>query len=733
MKPKSPMWLLSLVLGAGLLSGSLTQAAGLLTPEDGSLPPLEIKEHHVQVTIEDGYAITRVNQVFHNPHPRDLEAIYSFPVPEKGSVAEFTLWIDGKPVTGEVLEKQEARKVYEEEKAAGRDAGLTEKDSYKTFEVSVSPVRANQDTRVHLVYLQPAHIDTGIGRYVYPLEEGGVDERKLAFWTANDKVKEQFSFDVGIKPAYPVDAVRLPTEPNAQITQDANGEWQVHVGNRPATPLVNANPVNAPQGKETRAPTANVLPVYSLDKDLVVYWRLKEGLPGSVDLVAYKPDAEKRGTFMMVVTPGDDLKPITQGRDWVFVLDVSGSMQGKYATLAEGVKRALNKMRPDDRFRIVLFNSTARELTSGYVNATPEKVRYYADAVAGVGPGGSTNLFSGVEMGLDVLDGDRTSAIVLVTDGVANVGEIRQRKFIELLKQKDVRLFTAIMGNSANRPLLETMTKASHGFAVNVSNSDDIVGEILTMSSKVTHEALHGVQLKINAIKTADLQPQDIGSLYRGQQLVVFGHYWGDGPAEVSLSGKISGQPVTYRTTFDFPSTANGNPEIERLWAFAAIEDMMEEINNYGEKPDIKQAVVDLGVEYGLVTDYTSMVVVRDEVFDARGIKRLNRDRLQTEHAAQQARARRPAQSRRVDTQQPMYHSSSPSFGGGALGPGYLLLLVPLVWTLWRSRHQDESILYRQRGMNLADDQRGEFHFSPLETPSALCPPQAAGNSDLRS
>ena len=115
---------------------------------------------------------------------------------------------------------------------------------------------------------------------------------------------------------------------------------------------------------------------------------------------------------------------------------------------------------------------------------------------------------------------------------------------------------------------------------------------------------------------------------------------------------------------------------------------MMEDINDFGEKPDIKQAVVDLGVEYGLVTDYTSMVVVRDEVFDARGIKRLNRDRLVKEQAAQQARAQRPAQSRRVDNSQPMHQKSRPSHGGGALDIGYLLLLLPLFWVMMRRRSE---------------------------------------------
>ena len=653
------------------------QGAGLLTPAGGHLPALKIKSHNVDVVVEDGYAITRVEQVFHNPHAQDLEAIYAFPVPEHGAVAEFTVWIDGKPVTGEVLEKQQARQVYEEEKAAGREAGLTEKDEYRTFEVSVTPVRAGQDTRVRFVYLQPAHVDTGIGRYVYPLEEGGVDERKLAFWTANETVEEHFEFNLTLKSAYPVEALRLPNQSQAVVTQHDAGQWNVRLGASQQPPV---------QEEGTAAqPIAQTGAAYTLDSDIVVYWRHQAGLPGSVDLVTHKPEGAQRGTFMLTVTPGDDLQPVTEGTDWIFVLDISGSMQGKYATLADGVQRALGKLRADDRFRIVLFNSGVRELTQGYVNATPEMVSHYSNAVAQVHPGSGTNLYAGLRLGLDAIDADRTSAIVLVTDGVANVGETQQRKFLELLKTKDIRLFTFIMGNSANRPLLEALTKASNGFALSISNSDDMVGQLLTASSKVTHQALHGVKLNISGIKTADITPSVIGSLYRGQQLVVFGHYWGDGVADVRLTGRISGEDKEYRTQFAFPAVATDNPEIERLWAYAAIEDMMEEIHNFGEDADLKQAVTDLGVEYSLVTDYTSMVVVRDEVFDARGIERRNQQRLATEHAAQQQRAQQAAAPRRVDAQQPMFNSSRPGFsGGGALDVWMLLLLGPLAWWVRR-------------------------------------------------
>ena len=116
-------------------------------------------------------------------------------------------------------------------------------------------------------------------------------------------------------------------------------------------------------------------------------------------------------------------------------------------------------------------------------------------------------------------------------------------------------------------------------------------------------------------------------------------------------------------------------------------EEALQEINDFGEDADLKQAITDLGVEYGLVTDYTAMVVVRNEVFDAHGIKRSNQARLAIEEIARQQRTQRPAVSRRVDSQQPMYTSSRPGHsGGGALDVWTLLLFLPLVWLTFQRR-----------------------------------------------
>ena len=151
----------------GMLSSA--HAAGLLTPVSSSANKIVSQSQHVTVMIEDGYVVTQVDQVFHNPNPQQTQAIYSFPVPEKGTVSEFTLWIEGKPVTGEVLAKKKARQIYEEERAAGRETALSEKHQHYRFENRVS-IAANSDQKIRFVYMQAVDMTSSMGRYVYPLE-----------------------------------------------------------------------------------------------------------------------------------------------------------------------------------------------------------------------------------------------------------------------------------------------------------------------------------------------------------------------------------------------------------------------------------------------------------------------------------------------------------------------------------------------------------------------------------
>ncbi len=623
------------------------RAAGTLTPVGAAHAPVQIRTHQVNVTLNNGFAQTEVLQTFFNPNAADLEAIYAFPVPKSASLSEVTIVTGEKTLNGEVLLKAEAEKIYEEEKNSGNDAGLATKNSFLTYEFKVAPVRANAEVKLRFVYYQPLEIDAGVGRYVYPLEEGGTDEVAKSFWSANTTVEGALSINVELKSAWPVADVRVPGFETAAVTQRlTEGHYKVTLDRAGA----------------------------KLDRDFVFYYRLADNLPGRIEVIPYRVSKDKPGTFMMVVTPGIDLQPLTQGADYCYVLDVSGSMQGKIHTLANGVAQAIGQMSPNDRFRVITFNNSAREVIPWTV-ASPENAQQAITLVKGLTPSGGTNLYDGVSLALKNLDADRATSVVLVTDGVANQGIVQPAEFHKLLKQVDVRVFGFLMGNSSNWPLMRTIADASGGFYAGVSNDDDIVGQLILAKGKVTHEALHHAAFKFSGgVRISETTGDTPQKIYRGQQLVLFGRYEGAGKTTVTLKASLSGNDQTYTTTLDLPEIDTDNPEVERLWAMAMIEQIeMQEAAGFLPPSESRDTIQMLGVNYQLVTDHTSMVVLDDATHAKRGITRNNQQRIAAERTAQSVRATQPARQARVDTAQPAFAAPAPHvsrYGKGGGGGG---------------------------------------------------------------
>ena len=651
------LWILcSVVLGAPTLG------AGLMKPKDSSLPDLLIEEHHVTVTINNGFATTEVDQLFRNPTDRDLDAVYTFPLPKNGALSELSLWIDGQEVIGEVVEKERARKIHREQKDKGQDSALAEQREYYSFDVFVSPVRAADTARVRLLYVQPIEIDMGIGRYVYPLEEGQIDDEMHAFWDRRESVDGRFTFELVLRSSYPIDDVRVNGLGSTVVTQDAPDTWRAWFD-------------DAEGGT-------------NLDQDVVVYYRLAQDQPARVDLLPYRT-GEGPGSFMLVITPGTDLQPTTQGVDWTMVLDVSGSMSAKIATAADALSRTLDQLRPQDRFRVISFAQQA-QLVVPWQGATVENVEGANQTLSQMGVRGGTNLYAGLQAGLRKLDSDRANALILISDGGANIGPTQHRDFLELLEKVDVRLFTIVMGQGSNRPLLERLAEESNGFALDVSNQDDLYGRLQQAKAKLGREALHGVELVWNGGSVTDVAPKRLHSAYFGQQIVVFGRYQNPGEVDLKLKGRISGEELSWETTFDLPEHDERFPEVERLWAFAAVRGLKKEIDLDGSESELKKAIVDLGTEFSIVTDYTSMIVVRDEEFEELGIDRKNKRRVAKEREARVQRAQ-SVNTTRVDQQKPMFgdKKSHDSWGGGASGPAFFGLITALLGLqTWMSRRR---------------------------------------------
>src|SRR3954470_7086762 len=175
------LWKSLLLTGAAMLACStMAPAAGLLVADGGLGGVLEVKEHEAQVTINNGIAVTKVTQVFHNTESRQVEALYIFPVPKGASVANFSMWINGKEMVGEVLEKKRAREIYQSYKQTKKDPGLLEQTDYRTFEMRVFPIAPRGEQKVQITYYQELEFDHDWATYVYPLStqtRPGIDSR----------------------------------------------------------------------------------------------------------------------------------------------------------------------------------------------------------------------------------------------------------------------------------------------------------------------------------------------------------------------------------------------------------------------------------------------------------------------------------------------------------------------------------------------------------------------------
>ncbi len=624
---------------------------------------LELRSHAVHVVINNGFATTTIDQVLGNSTDNALEATWSFPLPEEASLSELSIVTDELRAIGEVAEKREARRIYEEEKKAGESSALAEQNGYVDYRVAISRVPARGEVSVRVVYFQPLDIDQGVGRYLYPLQGGNTDDAGLnkSFWSMEKSVAGDMTIDVELKTAFPIDGLHSASHPGLVANQESSDLW--------------------------RASWKGTGPV--LERDFVLHYRLAEDVPARVELLTSRYADQGEGTFMAVITPGEDLEPITQGTDWMFVLDVSGSMEGdKIRVLSQGVVAAMNALRPEDRAQVILFNNGYQALTRDWVSMRSAEAESLTSKLTTLQAGGGTNIFDALDEAYRRLDADRPSAIILVSDGVANTGPHEYRDFIKMAKAHDGRLFTFVMGNGANTTLLGDLASLSGGFAKSVSVQDEVGAHLMLARDRMSHEAMHGVEFELKGATV--VHPNRLPSLYLGQQLVVFGRYRGDGPSELKVSARISGEKRAWTVPVELPKLDEANPELERLYAMAAITDLerAEWLDGKSES-ETRDSIVDMAVAYSLVTDHTSMVVVEDGRKAAYGLGFANADRRQREEAAAQVRS---SQGNQVQVQTggqqlagpkaahaPSRSSRRSRGGGGALGPVELLGVIALL------------------------------------------------------
>ncbi|MDD5707455.1 MAG: VIT and VWA domain-containing protein, partial [Kiritimatiellae bacterium] len=517
-------------------------AAGLLLADGGFGGAMEIVEHDVQVTINNGVAVTKVNQVFRNLESRQVEALYTFPVPKGASVANFSMWINGKEMTGEVLEKQRAREIYNSYKQQKRDPGLLEQVDYRTFEMRIFPIAPKADQRVSITYYQELEVDHDVCAYVYPLAtvtRQGVDSRTTG----------KFAISCELKSAIPIAELSSPSHAAQFAVAQHTADY-------------------AQASLESRGG--------QLDRDVVLVAKLARPKTG-LDLIASKRGGED-GYFLLSLTAGEDLGTLDTGMDYVFLLDVSGSMgdDAKLATLKQSVGAFVRALDKEDRFEIVTFNVQSAPLFRALKPVAPESQAAADTFLDTQAARGGTVLRPAMTLAYQYGVPDRPLNVIVLSDGMTEQGE--RAELLRLIGQRprNARVFCIGVGNDVNRPLLEQLAEDSGGLAAFVSRGDDFDRQAAAFRRKLLRPAASALSIKIQGVETYDIEPATLPDLYFGAPVRVYGRYRGDGVAKVQVQADVRGVPFRQSAELALPAKADDNPEIERMWAWKRVDRLLK-------------------------------------------------------------------------------------------------------------------------------------------------------------
>lgn len=558
-------------------------------PGEPSKQPLTVKYHRVSVEITDQVATTRIDQVFKNSHDADLEGTYIFPLPESSAITEFSLWINGKRTGGEVMDREKARRIYEEIVRQMIDPGLLEYVGRNMFRARVYPIPAKGETRIELEYTETLRYDAGLVRYVYPLDT------------------ERFSPD-------PIEEVTISAEISSSV------------------PLKS---VYSPSHEiDTKVETYGAVAGYEdsyvkPDTDFVLYYTVSEKDVGA-NLLAYREEGEK-GYFLLLLSPGQIEGPRLK-KDIVFVLDTSGSMRGpKIGQAKRALSYCIERLGDGDRFSVIGFATGVDPMESGLVPAN-EKTRETALAfVDDLSARGGTNIGEALLEATGSVTGSdpegplsRPRIIVFLTDGEPTVGETDAKRILSKLEDANragARIFVFGVGTDVNTHLLDRISIEHRGISEYVGPDEKIERVISSFYTKISEPVLSDIELDWGRVETSGIFPVVLPDLFKGTQLVLLGRYEGRGTTAISLEGNVEGKRKKFVYEVSFPGVQTKNDFIPRLWAMRKIGYLMNEIRLNGENRELIDEIVSLSKEHGIMTPYTSFLVLENEAeYDRFGI-----------------------------------------------------------------------------------------------------------------
>jgi len=542
-----------------------------------SSPVLRVSSQ-VRVQVDGRVARVEVEEQFRNNGGGIAEGTYLYPMPGEAVFTDFSLWMGEQEVRGEMMHADQARGIYEEIVRRLKDPALLTLEGHGLIRARVFPIQPGETRKVVLRYTQMLERSGDALRLRYAI--GNRDRgRDRGRGDGGSEFRDQFSLRVTLPET---EELGTPYSPTHQLTTRRMGERLV----------VSLDP--------------------EASGDVELFIPLRRGLVGT-SLVTHAPGGEP-GFFMLLMAPPQNEEGEVIPRDLSLVVDVSGSMSGvKMDQAKAAILQTLETLTPTDRFRLVAFSSAVRNFRPGFVAATEANIAAARRFAENLTANGGTNIEGALNAVLDrAPELERLPIIIFLTDGIPSVGEQAPDRIAEAagVRIGRNRIFTVGVGHDVNTYLLDRLAKEGRGSAEYVAPDADVEVAVGSLASKIQHPALVNLRIVQSPVNLIQSYPNDLPDLFFGEELVIFGRYRGEGSGTVIIEGERNGRRERFSARAVFPESEDANDFIPKLWASRRIGELTRQIRIEGASQNLVQQVRDLGLRYGILTEYTSYLVL---------------------------------------------------------------------------------------------------------------------------
>ena len=578
-----------------------------------------LKQTTVKAEISGFLSRVNVIQEFENPFPEKIEAVYTFPLPQNAAVDDMTMVVGERTVRGKILRREEAQAVYDAAKSGGQVASLLDQERPNIFTQSVANILPGEKVTINISYVETLKYEDGSYEFVFPMVVG---PRYMPGTPAASSKGGGMASDTDRVP----DASRIspPVIPEGmRVGHDVSIDINIDAG-VPIDSLGSKTHVLDVERSDTRFAHVRlknnaVIP----NKDFILRYEVA-GQKIQDALLTHR--SSKGGFFTLILQPPDrvtaeDVTP----KELVFVLDTSGSMSGFPIEKAkETMSLALNNLYPADTFNLITFAGDTRILFPEPVPATKENLAKAQAFLSSSSGSGGTEMMKAIKAALDPTDSQKHVRVVcFMTDGyVGNDMEI----IGEIQKHPNARVFAFGIGSSVNRYLLDKMAEEGRGEVEYVALNDDGSAAARRFHERVRSPLLTDISIDWNGLPVTDVYPKRFPDLFSAKPLIISGRYTGATKGVIRLKGKSAGSDVIRELAVELPETEARHDVLSSVWARRRIDELMSGdyagAQNGSMKADLKEAITNLGLEFRLMTQFTSFVAVEEMIVTDGGVPR---------------------------------------------------------------------------------------------------------------